>query len=460
MIIPSYNKATELSISLPLLRAQNLSASDWQLIIVDDGSTDGTCEVVKQHANSQDLTLVSLDPTKRRAARARNVGAECATAPYILFLDPDILPGPGLMEAHLSQLKGQNDLVSLGYMYAVGLGQDVFRSRYGTEWDFTNIEALLQRARQLPGLSDVRWDWVETPELFSSLTCPWAGGWTGNIAFSRRAFFDVGGFDESFVDRGMEDIDLSYRLHRAGFTFELSETAVGFHYPHPKDHSRTGEADARNSFTLLKKYPNAELELLRVVSCTQLNRVLPLIRELLPVRLPNAVLDVGPIFSALGATEVRACVAGTYPNAMFGIPKGVNTAMLKFTALAESANGDKNSMPLIGVATPFEAGTFDLAIIVDSWAFLPFPLAAIQMEELGRISSTVVVCSTSGDNLSARLRECDTEFIVTPLIEYSTLRTFTVKIRSPPRRHQELFLDEIPPSVEDQGTIRVWKVST
>lgn len=459
VIIPAYNKATELTISLPLLGTQTLSAADWQLIIIDDGSTDTTCEVVKRHAAGQDLTLVSLDPATRRASRARNVGAECATAPYILFLDPDILPSPGLIEAHLRQLERRDQIVSLGYMYAVGLGQDVFRSTYGAEWDFTSIDAVLRRAREFPGLSDVRWGWSDSPEQFSSLPCPWAGGWTGNIALSRRAFFEVGGFDESFVDRGMEDIDLSYRLHRVGVSFELNKDAVGFHYPHPKDHARAGDADARNSFTLLKKYPQAELELLRVVSCTQLNKVLPLIREMLPATSPIAPLDLSPVFSAFGAREMRTCVAGGYPNSISGIPKGATTAMVKFTALAESANGDMSSMRLLGIATPFEAASFDIAIVVDSWATLPFPLAAIQLEELSRISSTVVACSTSRDDLSARLSECDTEFIVTPLTESNALRAFTIQTRNPPRWHQELFLDQVPPSVEDQGTIRVWKVS-
>jgi glycosyltransferase involved in cell wall biosynthesis len=459
VIIPSYNKATELNISLPLLKSQTVSATNWQLIVIDDGSFDATCEVVKRYATSLDLTLVSLDPATRRASRARNVGAECATAPHILFLDPDVLPAPGLIEAHLKQIERRNQILSLGYMYAVGLGQDVFHSTFGREWDFTNIDDTLRRAREFSDLSDARWSWADSPDRFSSLPCPWAGGWTGNLALSRDAFFEVGGFDESFVDRGMEDIELSYRLHQAGFGFELTRDAVGFHYPHPKDHTRAGAADAANSFALLKKYPLPEIELLKVFSCAQLNKVLPCIRKMLPTHSGFASLDLSPVFSNFGRGEMRVCIAGCYSDRVSGIPTSTATAMVRFTALAESANGNKNSMPLLGIATPFETASFDIAIVVDSWATLPFPLAAIQLEELSRISSIVVACSTSRDDLSARLSECNTEFIVTPLTESSSLRAFTIKTRKLPRCHQELFLDQIPPSVEDQGTARVWTLS-
>jgi glycosyltransferase involved in cell wall biosynthesis len=367
VIIPSYNKATELAISLPLLGAQTIHASDWHLIIIDDGSTDETCEVVKRYAVRRDLTLVSLDPAKRCASRARNVGVECATTPYILFLDPDILPSTGLVAAHLGQLKGRNNIVSLGYMYAVGLGQDVFHRTYGDAWDFTDVGATLRRASGLPGLFDTRWDWVDGADRFSLVPCPWAGGWTGNMGLSRRTFSEVGGFDECFVDRGMEDIDLSYRLHLAGAVFELNGDAAGFHYPHPKDHARTGEADSQNSFTLLKKYPRPEIELLKVVSCAKLNTVLPRIRSILPTNQVSAPLDLSAVVSALGGRAVNVCIAGTYPSSVVGIPIGAGTSVVKFTGLAASAEGDTNSMPLLGIATPFEAASFDVAIVVDSW---------------------------------------------------------------------------------------------
>lgn len=449
MIIPSYNKATELAISLPLLAAQTARASEWQLIVVDDGSTDATREVVRCHSAHDDLTLVTLDPAKRSASRARNIGAECASTPNLLFLDPDILPSTGLIEAHLKQVKDREKTISLGYMYAVGLGQDLFHRTYGVAWNFADIDATLRRARELPGLLDARWGWGTDTDQFSNIPCPWAGGWTGNLALSRRTFLEVGGFDESFVDRGMEDIDLSYRLYLAGASFELNEAAVGFHYPHPKDHARTGESDSRNSFTLLKKYPRPEIEILRVVSCAQLNMALPRIRSILSANQSSASLDLGPVVSALDTPAGSLCIAGTYPSSVTGISDSTSAAVFKFTGLSACTKMDTNSMPLLGIATPFEAASFDVAIVVDSWLTLPFPLAAIQLEELSRIASKVIACSTSQHDPSTRLSECETEFTVTPLMTADSLRAFSVKPRIPPRFHQELFLDQIPQFVED-----------
>jgi len=131
---------------------------------------------------------------------------------------------------------------------------------------------------------------------------------------------------------------------------------------------------------------------------------------------------------------------------------------VKFTGLSEYPSADTNTLPLLGIATPFENASFDVAIVVNSWVTLPFPLAAIQLEELSRIASTVIACSTGHHDLSTRLIQCDTEFALTPLMATDSLRAFIVRPRNLPRPHQELFLDEIPPSVEDLGTARVWKV--
>lgn len=441
---------------LPLLAAQTLRASDWQLIIVDDGSSDQTPSVVKRHSASLDLTLVVLDPKGRCASRARNVGAECARSQHLLFLDPDILPAAGLLEAHLNRLNTPL-VVSLGYMFAVGLGQDVFERDYGHNWDFADIATTIERARKLPGLSDLRWSWCVADSPFSALPCPWAGGWTGNIGLSRELFVRVGRFDETFVDRGMEDIDLAYRLHLANATFELNGDAIGFHYPHPKDHSRTGDADSQNSFTLLRKYPEPAIELLKVLSCAQLNTALPKVRSVLPSYQGDTTLDLRAILQRTDGKVRSYCIAGTYPSSMI-MPEGKLT---KLTGLSTRQRSDGDALPLIGLATPFHPGSFDIAVIVDSWVTLPYSIAAIQLEELSRIAATLIAISTiAQEEVSRRLRECEEEFQITPWPPHSADGAFVMRPRNPPRSHQELFIDQIPPSVEDRGTVRVWKRSS
>jgi GT2 family glycosyltransferase len=441
---------------LPLLAAQTLRASEWQLIIVDDGSSDQTRSVVKRHSASLDITLVVLDPKGRCASRARNVGAECAQSPYLLFLDPDILPAAGLLEAHLKRLSSPL-AVSLGYMFAVGLGQDVFERTYGDNWDFADIATTLERARKLPGLSDQRWSWCTADNAFSGLPCPWAGGWTGNIGLSRELFVRVGRFDEAFVDRGMEDIDLAYRLHLANATFELNDDATGFHYPHPKDHSRTGDADSQNSFTLLRKYPEPAIELLKVLSCAQLNTALPKIRSVLPSYQGATTLDLRPVLQRADGNVRSYCIAGTYPLSVT-MPEG---KLMKFTGLSTKQTTEGCALPLIGLATPFHPGAFDIAVVVDSWMTLPYSIAAIQLEELSRIAGTVIAVSTIAEGAaSRRLQECEEEFEVSPWQQGRADAAFVIRPRNSPRSHQELFIDHVPPSVEDRGTVRLWRVST
>lgn len=86
IIVPTYNRASQIGKTIESVIGQ--SASDWELIIIDDGSTDGTQDVVAAYSSNDSRIHYHYQENQERSA-ARNNGIEKANGEYILFLDSD-----------------------------------------------------------------------------------------------------------------------------------------------------------------------------------------------------------------------------------------------------------------------------------------------------------------------------------------------------------------------------------
>jgi len=101
VVIPTHNRADALDLTLSHLSKQQLAAS-WEVVVVNNRSTDNTDDIVKSRSFPVPLRLVH--ETKPGAAAARNAGAREATGQYLLFMDNDILAKPNYLESHLKAL--------------------------------------------------------------------------------------------------------------------------------------------------------------------------------------------------------------------------------------------------------------------------------------------------------------------------------------------------------------------
>jgi hypothetical protein len=99
VVIPTHNRAALLEQSLNSFTTQSLSARDFELIVVDDGSTDGTAEVCDKRSSDLPLTLLRL--TRSGIAAAKNLGVLAANAPIVLFFDDDDIADEHLLAEHL-----------------------------------------------------------------------------------------------------------------------------------------------------------------------------------------------------------------------------------------------------------------------------------------------------------------------------------------------------------------------
>lgn len=213
VIIPVYNRAAQLAACVASIRSQ--SYRDFELIVVDDGSTDGTCD---QFADDGDLMVVTK--TNGGPAAARNHGASVARGEFLFFLDSDDVAFPWTLAV---------------YAEALHAGAPGEASRPAIICgNFIEFAGLPPQLEQEPALFRPYRDYLEAAQ-----TGLYAAG--GMVAIRRDVFSGCGGFDHQM--KVSEDHDLMLRLgERAGFIHITSPATYA---------KRHHEGSISNSLTLL-----------------------------------------------------------------------------------------------------------------------------------------------------------------------------------------------------------------
>ena len=115
VVIPTYNRVGRWPSVLRGLQSQTLDSDEFEVVVVSDGSTDGTNEYLRSVSASYHY-VVEVQPNGGPAV-ARNRGVELAQAPIIVFLDDDIVAAPSLLEHHLRRHReGHGDTAVIGPM--------------------------------------------------------------------------------------------------------------------------------------------------------------------------------------------------------------------------------------------------------------------------------------------------------------------------------------------------------
>jgi GT2 family glycosyltransferase len=234
VIVPTFNRRELVQRTLGTLFAQSVPASDFEVITVVDGSTDGTAEAL--HKLAAPCRFRVIEQENRGLAGARNTGWRAARAGLVLFLDDDMQCDPGLVATHVEAHAEGERSVAFGALF---LSEDSPRSLAAE--CFNREIGAFHLAR---GNSADR-AWRETDCVFS------------NSSISRELLEGSGGFDERF--RMREDLELGLRLFRAGVTAKYVGEAKAFQYydKTSSDLIHDAEAFAQADFLLAKKHPEA-----------------------------------------------------------------------------------------------------------------------------------------------------------------------------------------------------------
>lgn len=238
VIIPTYNRAEKLCSCLKALSEQTQPARDFEVIVVVDGSTDGTLERLTRLPTPYVLRLIA-QPNSGQAI-ALNRGGAASRGRIFIFLDDDIIVTPPFVAEHLHLHQSRDQVVGIGQLtLTLPPGADWFASGFARGWH-DHYEALNRGQRQ--------------PD--------WDDCYGGNMSVSRAAFMAVGG-NVTDLSRGY-DVELAYRLKQYGCSFEYLPQALGNQYESKgfRELSADSEFAGGASIELARRHPATQAKLL------------------------------------------------------------------------------------------------------------------------------------------------------------------------------------------------------
>ncbi|NPV45590.1 MAG: glycosyltransferase [Armatimonadetes bacterium] len=208
VVVPTYNRRPVLERTIQCLLAQDTEAVSFEIVVVDDQSTDDTWAWLKELAAREDRLIALRNPRKGRG-QARNAGTEAAKGRVICYVDDDVWVEPRFIRAHwLAHEEHGEDTVAIGGLAPAPETKRTVPNLY----DDARLMRAEQRLRDHQGPIH--------PGLFR----------TGNVSVSRSLLTRVGGFDESFTGYSYEDSELGHRLQRHGARFVYVPEAAGVHF--------------------------------------------------------------------------------------------------------------------------------------------------------------------------------------------------------------------------------------
>ncbi|MEM1393093.1 MAG: glycosyltransferase [Cyanobacteria bacterium P01_D01_bin.116] len=289
VVIPTYNRKPILEKCLKALEKQSLSQKsvviDYEIVLVDDGSTDGTLEWLETYKD--DFPHVrTFEQEHMGPAAARNLGVEKAKGDTIIFIDSDLVVTETFLQAHADALtEGQKKLES-----------DRFFT-YGAVINTANFENPTSEPYKLTDYSAA---------FFA----------TGNVAIPKHWLEKAGLFDTGFQLYGWEDLELGVRLKNLGLKLIKCPKAVGYHWHSAFDLDQIPNLidkeiqRGRMGVLFYQKHPTWDVRMM--IQMTWLHRLLwgvlslngalnertmaPLLRRLIKSGKPQLALEVARIF--------------------------------------------------------------------------------------------------------------------------------------------------------------------
>ncbi|MDA1016301.1 MAG: glycosyltransferase family A protein [Planctomycetota bacterium] len=200
VVIPTYNRAEQTTRALESV--WNQTFSDYEIVVVDDGSTDNTAEVLQQF----EPRIRLIRQPNGGVSKARNHGVSASNGELIAFLDSDDEWLPNKLQQQVEFLDAHR---SIGFVACL--------NTYDVEHGFT-----YENSFSRDGLPSV------VTQFLDFLLAPFPRNMSRYV-MRREALVKCGGFDESI--RGAEDWELCLRLLQSGFAFDFLDEALVVYQP-------------------------------------------------------------------------------------------------------------------------------------------------------------------------------------------------------------------------------------
>jgi glycosyltransferase involved in cell wall biosynthesis len=234
VIVPTYNRLAKLQKTLEGFCAQTLPRVEFEVIVVDDGSTDGTREFMEKFSAPENFKLSYFFLEHGGVGRVRNFGIEKAAGAIILFCGDDTCPDRNLLQIHNERHKKEKGVAVLGLAI----------------WD--ESEKVTDFMHYLaPAGPQFHYNTIKNKN-----SAGFEHFYTCNISLSRE-WLETEKFDERF-DCAFDDIELGLRLEKKGLRVVFESQAVVFH-AHYYDEENFGlrmERVGRAAVLFFDKYKN------------------------------------------------------------------------------------------------------------------------------------------------------------------------------------------------------------
>ncbi len=216
VIMPTYNRCGVVEQCLRNFENQTMRRESFEVVVSDDGSQDGTKDLVERISATSRLNIRYLWQQNRGANAARNHAIGEAKGDILLFINDDTIPVPAMLGEHCkTHLKYPQEHVSvLGKMT---ISPDMPYSIFAR----LHLDASYDR---LEGKDEVDWHYF----------------YTCNVSVKKSFLVKFGLFEEKM--RYHEDLELSERLSHHGLRIMYNPAALGYHYHHLKEEEFLGIA--------------------------------------------------------------------------------------------------------------------------------------------------------------------------------------------------------------------------
>lgn len=238
---------------------ENQTYADFNVIFIDDGSTDGTGDYIKNKKFDFHYSYYYQNNSGRSAAR--NLGIAKSDCEYIIFSDDDLILHPCFIEEH-AKIEGKNRCISHGKIFELPFMKyfkdpahpeinNPFRSYDNlkmmglNEDDITlNFEEKIDKRKKTSSLETL----IQEIHATKTGLCNWIAFTGGNVCVPRSWLLAAGGYDEKFaLNWGCEDMELGYRFFLENKLFVYNENAINYHMTHIR-------ANYKNEHVLSSQY--------------------------------------------------------------------------------------------------------------------------------------------------------------------------------------------------------------
>lgn len=239
VVIPTYQRKGAVLRALDALARQSIAPDEYEVLVVVDGSDDGTRESAE--ALTVPYALRVLTQPNRGRASACNAGVAAACGEIVILLDDDMRPSPELLSAHLAAHPAGSRRAVIGAAPIAAPDALPAHAGYVARKFNRHLEHLARAGGPL-ALRDF---------------------YSGNLSIRRDLFEAVHGFDERFTTYGNEDLELSLRLAAAGIELVYEPAAVALQ-SYDKDFAalaRDNVSKGRTAVLLARLHPDAREQL-------------------------------------------------------------------------------------------------------------------------------------------------------------------------------------------------------